>query len=89
MIVINPTELRTNQKKYFDLAEKERVVIKRGEKLIELKVTEYISPSNDPYFDNIENILELFENIKKAKADKENNETTTIKDPKNIWESIQ
>jgi hypothetical protein len=89
MIVINPTELRTNQKKYFDLAETEKVLVKRGRKLIELKVTESISPSNDPYFDNVENILKLFENIKNANIDIENNETTIIKDPKNIWESIQ
>lgn len=59
MIVINPTELRTNQKKYFDLAETERVVIKRGRKLIELKVTSSVSPSNDPYFDIPENVREL------------------------------
>ena len=38
MIVISPTELRTAQKKYFELAEKEQVIVKRGEKLIELVV---------------------------------------------------
>lgn len=38
MIVISPTELRTQQKKYLDLAEKEKVIIKRGSKLIELVV---------------------------------------------------
>ncbi|MDR1883298.1 MAG: hypothetical protein LBR26_11045 [Prevotella sp.] len=40
MIVISPTELRNNQKKYLDLAEKEEVVIKRGSKLIYLVVEE-------------------------------------------------
>ncbi len=40
MIVISPTELRTKQKKYLDLAEKEQVVIKRGSKLIHLVVKE-------------------------------------------------
>ncbi|OJU48789.1 MAG: hypothetical protein BGN96_00555 [Bacteroidales bacterium 45-6] len=40
MIVISPTELRSEQKKYLDLAEKEEVVIKRGSKLIHLVVKE-------------------------------------------------
>jgi hypothetical protein len=40
MIVISPTELRAEQKKYLDLAEKEDVVIKRGAKLIHLVVRE-------------------------------------------------
>jgi hypothetical protein len=40
MIVISPTELRAEQKKYLDMAEKEEVVIKRGSKLIYLHVKE-------------------------------------------------
>lgn len=40
MIVISPTELRAEQKKYLDLAEREEVVIKRGSKLIHLVVRE-------------------------------------------------
>jgi len=40
MIVISPTELRAEQKKYLDLAEREEVVIKRGSKLIHLVVKE-------------------------------------------------
>jgi hypothetical protein len=40
MIVISPTELRNEQKKYLDMAEKEEVVIKRGSKLIYLHVKE-------------------------------------------------
>ena len=38
MIVISPSELRANQKMYFDLAEKEQVLVKRGSQLIELVV---------------------------------------------------
>lgn len=38
MIVISPTELRAEQKKYLNLAEVEQVVVKRGSKLIELVV---------------------------------------------------
>lgn len=40
MIVISPTELRAEQKKYLDLAEREEVVVKRGSKLIHLVVRE-------------------------------------------------
>lgn len=38
MIVVSPTELRANQKKYLDLAGVEQVFIKRGDQLIELVV---------------------------------------------------
>jgi len=38
MIVISPTELRTEQRKYLELAEKEQIIIKKGNKLIELVV---------------------------------------------------
>jgi len=40
MIVISPTKLRNEQKKYFEIAEKESVVIKRGDKFIHLIVQE-------------------------------------------------
>ena len=50
MIVISPTELRNEQKKYFDLAEKERVFVKRGRKFIELAVSDKI----DEYENEIE-----------------------------------
>lgn len=40
MIVISPTELRAEQKKYLELAEVEQVLVKRGSKLIELVVRE-------------------------------------------------
>ena len=47
MIIINPTDLRANQKKYFDLAETEKVIIKRGRKLIELVVRERLITDDD------------------------------------------
>jgi len=51
MIVISPSELRGNLKKYLDMAEKECIVIQRGKKeTFELRKTERIS--EDPYFDN-------------------------------------
>lgn len=36
MIVVSSREFRDNQKKFFDLAEKERVVIKRKSQFMEL-----------------------------------------------------
>ena len=47
MIVISPTELRTEQKKYLELAEKETVIVKRGTKLIELVVRERTITDDD------------------------------------------
>ncbi len=47
MIIISPTELRANQKKYFDLAENEKIIVKRGNKLIELVVKEQLITEDD------------------------------------------
>lgn len=40
MIIISPTDLRNEQRKYLELAETERVVVKRGNKLIHLVVSD-------------------------------------------------
>ncbi|MDR1716016.1 MAG: hypothetical protein LBS20_09230 [Prevotella sp.] len=47
MIVISPTELRNEQKKYLDLAEKQQVAIKRGNKMIHLVVKERLITDED------------------------------------------
>jgi hypothetical protein len=47
MIVISPTKLRTEQKRYLELAEKEQVIVKNGTKLIELVVKERSITDND------------------------------------------
>ena len=47
MIVISPTELRAEQKKYFELAEKEQVIVKRGSTLIELVVKQRVISAED------------------------------------------
>lgn len=47
MIVISPTELRAEQKKYLDLAEKQEVVVKRGNKMIHLVVKERLITDED------------------------------------------
>ena len=57
MIVVSSREFRDNQKKFLDLAEVQRVVIKRKNQYLELvprgnMIPENVSPSNDPYFDD-------------------------------------
>ena len=47
MIVISPTDLRNEQKKYLELAEKETVVVKRGNKLIHLVVSDQVITDED------------------------------------------
>jgi hypothetical protein len=47
MIVISPTELRAEQKKYLDLAEKQEVAVKRGNKMIHLVVKERLITDED------------------------------------------
>ncbi len=47
MIIITPTDFRANQKKYLDMADKEKVLINRGDKYIELVVKERIITDED------------------------------------------
>ncbi|MDR2979680.1 MAG: prevent-host-death protein [Bacteroidales bacterium] len=72
MRIISTREFSANQRSYFELAEKERVIIKRGKKLVELVVTEKLdenpSPSGDPWFDNPENLAHVLQGIEDAKA---------------------
>lgn len=74
MIVISPTEFRNNFKKYFDVADKERVIIQRGTaEIFELVKRERIE---DPYFDNPENVKALKKSLKQAKEGKVKKLTT-------------
>ncbi len=76
MLVITPTELRQNQSKFLDLAETQRVLIKRKNKFIELivrgeSIPDNISPSGDPFFDNplnVEKILNADKEVKEGKV---------------------
>lgn len=90
-ITISPTELRANQKKYFDMAEDTRVFVKRGRKLIELVVSDGISmnpsPSNDPWFDDPRNIAELSRRIKEYEAGKSN--FVTLDKLREEWDDIE
>ena len=83
MIVISPSELRGNLKKYLDLAEKERIIIQRGKsEMFELKKQERISEDN--YFDNPKNIEAIEEGLADIKAGR----FTTLDPEKTLWENI-
>lgn len=83
MIVISPSELRGNLKKYLDLAEKERIVIQRGKtETFELRKSERIS--EDSFFDQPENIKAIEKGIADVKAGK----YKTLDPNKSVWENI-
>ncbi|MDR1153658.1 MAG: hypothetical protein LBL04_03020 [Bacteroidales bacterium] len=58
--IISTSEFRENQKKYLDLAEKERVVIKRGRNLITLTVAQKVTDVNKTWFEEFFSIPEKF-----------------------------
>lgn len=83
MIVISPSELRGNLKKYLDLAEKERIVIQRGKtETFELRKRDRVS--EDPFFDNPKNI----EAIEKGISDILKGKYKKLDPKKTIWENI-
>ena len=83
MIVISPSELRGNLKKYLDLAEKERVIIQRGKKeTFELRKTERII--EDPFFDDPKNQELIEQGIADIKAGR----YKTFDPEKSVWENI-
>lgn len=79
MQIITHREFRANQKKYFDLAEKETILIpRRGKKTIKISVAtedEYLTPYE-------------MECIQRGMKEYEEGKTVKIKDINNIWESI-
>jgi hypothetical protein len=76
MLVVSSREFRDRQKKYFDLATKERVIIKRKNEFLELvprgnSIPESPSPSNDPWFDdplNLESVMVGIEQARKGET---------------------
>lgn len=76
MIVVTSKEFRNNQKKFLDLAEEQRVIIKRKNQFLELVpigdvIPESLSPSNDPYFDdprNVEAVLKAGEQVRNGQS---------------------
>ena len=85
MRIITAREFRENQKSYFDLAEKERVIVHRGKNKKPVLLTPIEeSEESDIYFSNsnvIASILRGIEDLKEGRL-------TGIKDTKNIWPDI-
>jgi len=82
MMIISSREFRDNQKKYFDLVDQnEQVIVQRGKEKAYILV-----PVND--VDRLSVNEELIQTIQEAEAELSYGETTQVKDPGNIWESI-
>lgn len=64
MIIISPTELRNEQKKYLDLAEKEKVIVKRGRKFIKLTVSNRIDEKENEIQEWLEDYLAIPEEFR-------------------------
>lgn len=82
MVIISSREFRDNQKKYFDLVDQnEQVIVQRGK-----RKSYILSPLSE--IDRMSTNPELIAKIKKAEEEIAAGNVVTIKDPKNIWESI-
>lgn len=85
MKIISTREFRDNQKSYFELAERERVIIHRGKNKKPVLLTPIEESSeSDLYFSDSDVLESIRRGIEDAKAGR----TTRIKDPKDIWGSI-
>lgn len=85
MRIITTREFRENQKSYFDLAEKEKVIVHRGKNRKPVLLTPIEeSEESDMYFSDpkvIASILRGIEDLKEGRI-------IRIKDTKNIWPDI-
>ena len=73
MRIISMQEFNAKQLIYLNLAETEQVIIQEGKKLVELVVKEKLenpSPSNDPWFDDPENMKKVLRGIQEWKDGK-------------------
>ncbi|MDR0907089.1 MAG: hypothetical protein LBM63_00535 [Rikenellaceae bacterium] len=72
MMLVTASEFRKNQKKYFQLALNEKVGVKSGDTVFEIKPSKEVyvnpSPSGDPWFDDPRNMEELERGIAEVKA---------------------
>lgn len=74
--IVTATEFRDKQKEFFDFSHTGRVIIRKGKDLYELVANPIIetipnpSPSNDPYFNDPDNIADILEGIEQAKQGK-------------------
>lgn len=85
MRIISSREFREKQRAYFDLAERERVIINRGRNRKPVLLTPLSeSEESDAYFSDPDVIASIQRGIEDVKAGR----VTRITDTENIWESI-
>ena len=82
MMIISSREFRDNQKKYFDLVDRNnQIIIQRGKDKAYV-----IVPLIDA--DRLSVNDELLHTVQDAEAEYAKHKTTQVKDPGKIWESI-
>jgi antitoxin YefM len=82
MMIISSREFRDHQRKYFDLADlNEQIIVQRGKDKAYV-----IIPLND--IDRLSVNDKLIQTVQEAEAEYTKHQTTRIKDPGSIWESI-
>ena len=85
MRIISSREFREKQRAYFDLAERERVIITRGRNRKPVLITPLNeSEESNAYFSDPDVIASIQRGIEDIKAGR----VTQITDTRNIWESI-
>lgn len=85
MKIITTREFRENQKSYFDLAEKERVIIHRGKNRKPVLISTLDEGEvSDIYFSD----PSVIASIKQGIEDVRQGRVTTIKNLKEIWANI-
>lgn len=85
MKIISTREFREHQKTYFDLAEKERVIVSRGKNRKPVLLTPINESSETDIYFSSPNVLA---SIKQGLEDVKQGKVTTIRDLKNIWADI-
>lgn len=82
MVIVSSREFRDHQKKYFDLVDQnEQIIVQRGKDKAYI-----IVPLNDA--DRLSVNEELIQTVREAEEEYSKRETTRVKDPGDIWESI-
>ena len=82
MMIISSREFRDHLRKYFELVDKnEQIIVQRGKDKAYV-----IVPLNDA--DRLSVNEELIQTVREAEAEYSKRETTRVKDPGDIWESI-
>ena len=82
MVIVSSREFRDHLKKYFELVDQnEQIIVQRGKDKAYI-----IVPLNDA--DRLSVNEELIQTVREAEEEYSKHETTRVKDPGDIWESI-